>query len=153
MITVESVEIVEEECDVFDIQVDSDESFIVAGVVVHNSAICRSLDPSKVWRLDDPKRPSPPLHLGCRTTVVPALDWKALGVAGRAPRVLEMRDYTEWLRAQSESEQNRLLGRTRAAAWRAGTVTLQDLVGSDLRPLTLAQLRDRFGLPRTSKAA
>jgi hypothetical protein len=40
-----------------------------------------------------------------------------------------------------------VLGKTKAAAWRRGDLTLRDMLGADLQPLTLAELRRMDRLP------
>jgi 8-oxo-dGTP pyrophosphatase MutT (NUDIX family) len=42
----------------------------------------------------------------------------------------------------AETDQDEVLGKTKAAAWRAGKLSLEDMLGADLQPLTLAELRD-----------
>ena len=51
MITVTSVTIIDEDVDVYDIEVEEDHSFLVAGVVLHNSVICIAYA-NKRWTLD-----------------------------------------------------------------------------------------------------
>lgn len=78
-----SVELYEEETEVFDIEVEQDHSFIVGGVVVHNSTldsrttlICQALSGLQ-WSLPDYEPighdqpyPGPTAHWGCRSTTV-----------------------------------------------------------------------------------
>jgi hypothetical protein len=70
---IESVELIDEEVDVYDIEVEDDHSFIVKNIVLHNSAKCRALD-GKIFDLN--KQPighstymvpanGPPLHWNC----------------------------------------------------------------------------------------
>ena len=107
--------------------------------------ICRALD-GNVYKYDDPKAPRPPQHIKCRSTIVPKLNWRALGVREPpAESALGFRSYDAWLREQSAGEQNRILTTTRADLWRREKVTLADLVSADRRVLTLDQLRDRIG--------
>lgn len=99
------------------------------------SDLCRSLD-SKVYKVTDPKRPKPPLHPNCRSTNVPIVQ----GV----PRLMRDQTYEQWLRSATAIEQDVALGRGRADLWRRGRVTLAELVTSDGRSISLAQLRDRL---------
>lgn len=73
---------------VYDIQVDVDESFVCAGLVVHNSAICRARD-GKVAPVGDKPLPEgaerlvpagarPPAHLQCRSLLIAIFDGDAL---------------------------------------------------------------------------
>ena len=66
MIRVVSVEELSslEDVTIHDLTVAVDASFIVADVVLHNSAICRALD-GKVFAADDPHLPAPPRHPNC----------------------------------------------------------------------------------------
>jgi hypothetical protein len=72
-----SVEIfeVEDGVDVYDIEVDEDESFIVHGVVLHNSAICRSRNGLVIPVTDQAAIAAnkPSLHGRCRSTLSPVL--------------------------------------------------------------------------------
>jgi hypothetical protein len=75
MITIESVEIVDEEVDVFDVEVETDHSFLVAGVVLHNSATCIAYS-DKLWTLEKaplghalPFNNGTPRHFSCRSTI------------------------------------------------------------------------------------
>lgn len=63
-VTVARVERFTRPTTVYDIQVERDHSFIVAGVVVHNSVICGSLD-GRVWPVGSPEVRTPPLHINC----------------------------------------------------------------------------------------
>lgn len=107
------------------------------------SAICRALD-GRVFRYDDPKAPRPPAHIGCRSTTTPvftAAIARKLDVKGPS---LTMRGYDAWLREQSPTRQNVILGPTRAEWYRTGKMSLADAIDGDLRVLTLAQLRERL---------
>jgi hypothetical protein len=88
---VNSVELFEEDQDVFDIEVDIDHSFIVGGVVLHNSTLdgrtcprCASLDGLQ-WTLDltpighNKSYPGNTLHPRCRCLQIAVLKtWKEL---------------------------------------------------------------------------
>jgi SPP1 gp7 family putative phage head morphogenesis protein len=86
--------------------------------------------------------PMPPLHPNCRSVAVPDFRGKPIGtrasIDGQVPAAT---DYESWLATQSISEQNTVLGKTKAEAWRAGKITLKQMLGRDLQPLTLAELR------------
>jgi SPP1 gp7 family putative phage head morphogenesis protein len=51
----------------------------VATLDDRTTPICQSLD-GQVFDYDDSSAPKPPLHVGCRSTIVPVLDWEALGL-------------------------------------------------------------------------
>jgi hypothetical protein len=78
----------------------------------------------------------------CRSVAVPDFRGKPIGtrasIDGQVPAAT---DYESWLATQSISEQNTVLGKTKAEAWRAGKITLKQMLGRDLQPLTLAELR------------
>lgn len=79
-LTVLSVDVVDEDCAVYDIQVEDDHSFIVAGAVLHNSEICRARD-GKIYPIDS--GPRPPAHPNCRSTTAPVLkSWESLARPG-----------------------------------------------------------------------
>ncbi len=97
--SVKSVELFEQDQDVFDIEVEYDHSFIVAGVVLHNSVldsrttkICRALDGLQ-WDLDynpighNKAWPGPIAHFQCRSTQIPiTFSWKELGEQSKAEK-------------------------------------------------------------------
>jgi SPP1 gp7 family putative phage head morphogenesis protein len=106
--------------------------------------ICRALD-GQVFRYDNPKAPIPPQHIQCRSTIVPEINYRALGVTPPdAAGPLGFRSYDAWLRELPAAEQNRILTAPRADLWRERKITLADLVGADRRLLTLEQLKDRI---------
>lgn len=109
------------------------------------SAICRALD-GTIYRYDDPRRRMPPTHVQCRSTILPIiLDGNGKPIEStKAPHTFA--SYAEWLRSQSVATQNSILGPTRAEWWRSGKMTLADAIDSDLRVLTLPQLRVRLGI-------
>lgn len=114
------------------------------------SEICRGLS-GTVWRMDDPKAPRPPSHPNCRSALVPLLSTamsRTLGLPedGVQPRH-QFSDYSSWLKTRPVSEQDRILGKTKAHLWREGRITLRDLVAQDGRTLTLTQLAERMGVP------
>lgn len=103
---------------------------------------CRAAD-GRVFRYDDPNRLVAPLHFNCRSSCIPQLDGdlaKKLGLGDSVDH--SMQSYGQWLQTQSNSEQNSILGPSRASMWRSGTLTLANAIDQDGRTLTLAQLRD-----------
>lgn len=145
MIRVESVDVVDVEADVYDIEVDVDHSFIVAGVVVHNCAACGAMD-GKRWKVTDTFR-RPPLHPNDRCVMVPVVDWEGLGIeppdAGQRASmdgpVSSQTHYEQWLRGRSAAFQDEVLGPGRGRLFRKGT-TLADMVRRDGSILTLDEL-------------
>jgi len=152
-IFVEHVELFDvlEGVEVFDIQVDRDHSFIVAGVVVHNSEICQARD-GMVFPVDS--GPRPPAHIGCRSSTTPILrSAREMGISlpdappstrasldGQVPATTT---YGEWLRARPAAEQDEILGVTKGRLFRAGGVDVRDFVDTRGKVYTLAELRTR----------
>ena len=112
------------------------------------SPICRARD-GQVYGLQD--GPRPPAHPNCRSVVTPIVKSAAeLGLRrreiapgtrasmnGQVPRDLT---YEQWLKTQDTQAQNEALGVRRAQLWRAGRITMDDMVTKDGRALTLAEL-------------
>jgi len=76
----------------------------------------------------------PPLHPSCRSRV-----WALK--QGQAPPNIPTG--AEWLRRQSPARQDEILGPTVGELFRSGDIELPDLIGPDLKPLTLDELRRR----------
>lgn len=104
--------------EVWNLAVEEDETYVAEGIVVHN----------------------------CRTTTIPRLNYRALGIKPPGPRSpLNFQSFDGWLRGQPASTQSEILGATRADLYASGKATLRDLVDADTRVLTLAQLKERLG--------
>lgn len=91
--------------------------------------------------------PAPPLHPNCRSTAVPDFGdpiGERASIDGPVPADLSFR---EWLETQPRSVQDEVLGKTKADAWRSGSLALEHMLGSDLEPLTLAELRALDRIP------
>ena len=112
------------------------------------SPICRARD-GQVYGLQD--GPRPPAHPNCRSVVTPIVKSAAeLGLRRReiAPgtrasmngQVPQDLTYEQWLKTQDTQAQNEALGVRRAQLWRAGRITMDDMVTKDGRALTLAEL-------------
>lgn len=85
--------------------------------------------------------PVPPLHPNCRSTVLPDFGDEEIGNrASMDGPVPADQSFEDWLGDQSEARQNVVLGRTKAAAWRAGDLSLQQMLGPDLEPLSIEEL-------------
>ena len=130
----------------------------------HTSKICIAYS-GAAWDLDgQPIRGTtlafnngPPRHFNCRSVLVPILKtFKQLGLdvgeikpATRASdegQISAATTFNAFLSRKSFEYQNEVLGVGRADLWRAGKITLRDLVSGDGRPLTLAELRRKAGL-------
>jgi SPP1 gp7 family putative phage head morphogenesis protein len=122
------------------------------------SPICQARD-GKVYDVND--GPRPPAHWNCRSTTVPVVkSWRELGVdldeapagtrASMDGQVAAGQNYEGWLRSLSEARQLEILGETKFALFRNGT-PLTAFVADDATPLTIAQIRDRFGIDETTE--
>lgn len=97
---------------------------------MRTSVLCAGLD-GKTWPSDEPHI-MPPAHMRCRSVIMPFL--------GKATRP---KSYKDWLKKLPNKDQDTVLGPTRAKAWRAGELTLDDMVDvSKSRVLTIDQLRN-----------
>jgi SPP1 gp7 family putative phage head morphogenesis protein len=126
----------------------SEEYQYVATLDSRTTPICRALD-GQIFRYSDPAAPRPPQHVGCRSVIVPVLDWKGMGLepppsgsrASAGGPVSADTDYSDWLHDQTITEQDEILGPSRAALFRSGKVSLRDLVNQEGRTLTLNELK------------
>ena len=106
------------------------------------SIICIALD-GRVFRYDDPKKKVPPFHINCRTgtrPLVKGIDDKLID----QKKSLTFKSMEDWLKAQNTATQNDVLGAGRAQLWRDGKISLKDLIDSDNRVLSLAELKKRL---------
>jgi SPP1 gp7 family putative phage head morphogenesis protein len=91
--------------------------------------------------------PTFPAHPRCRCSPVP---WFGDPIGNRASidgPVPADQTFPQWLEGRSVAEQNEVLGKTKAEAWRAGKLTLAQMLGRDMQPLTLAELRRLDRIP------
>lgn len=88
--------------------------------------------------------PAPPLHVNCRSVAVPigSRDEEPIGKrAALGGQVPASKTFEQWLREQPAADQDLVLGKAKGAAWRAGSLSMRDMLGRDLQPLTLEELR------------
>jgi SPP1 gp7 family putative phage head morphogenesis protein len=114
----------------------------VATLDSKTSIQCASLD-GQTFPLG--KGPVPPLHPNCRSSTVPIFDPGEPMQGDRATidgPVPADQTFRQWLEGRSMGEQNEVLGRTKAEAWRSGKLSIDQMLGADLQPLTLAELRE-----------
>ncbi len=134
--------------DVYDIQVEGDESFVAEGVVVHNCIICGGLD-GRFFPLGAQVN-LPPFHPACRcfpSPVVRSLEELGLPPADFPPstrasmdgQVPKSVDYESWFGTQTPEFQRRVLGPTRFRLYNEGRVTI-DSMAKDLRILPIDEL-------------
>lgn len=153
-VTIASIELYDDSVEVFDIQVEEDESFIVGGVVVHNSSICRIRD-GKRYSADKHKPIGHKLswmggpgaaHWNCRSTAIMLLKGQdeLFGTRASADGQVDANlSYGEWLRRQSAETQDEVLGPTRGRLLREGKLTMDAFYNDKGRYLTLDELRAR----------
>lgn len=135
----------------------------VATLDSRTTPICRSLD-GDVFPANE--GPTPPLHMNCRSIRSPVVDGRKLGsrpavtatekrldglrgpqrrraidrMVGRVPAETT---YQQWLKGQSASFQDEVLGPTRGRLFRAGELDLKGFVDNSGEQWTLRQLYDR----------
>ena len=73
MLYVANIEVIEEEVDVFDITVETDESFICAGAVLHNCPRCAEIG-GKRFPVNAKDIPALPVHPRCRCVYLPVTE-------------------------------------------------------------------------------
>lgn len=101
---------------------------------------CAELDGTS-WPTES-DHPAPPIHFRCRSSLIPDIGPRLGKRASLGGRVDATVDYEEWLRTRSPREQDMVLGRAMGAAWRAGKITLRDMVDATYRrEITLRELR------------
>jgi len=124
----------------------------VATLDSRTSAICRALD-GTVHTYG--KGPLPPQHFNCRSTTVPVVDYKRLGIpepeddqrASATGLVPENMTYGQWLAGQSEAVKIRTLGASRVPYYEklrrkyGDTDAIRRFVREDGSELTLDQLK------------
>lgn len=113
-------------------------SNVVKGVMMvatldhRTSEICISID-GDVYPVGE--GPRPPFHFRCRTTTVPVVkSLKELGYSDKEfpestrssmnGQVSDKLTYPEWLKKQPQAIQDRVLGKKKAAQWRAGKIRI-----------------------------
>lgn len=130
----------------------------------HTSVICVAYS-GNCWDLDGkPIRGTtlafnngPPRHFNCRSVLVPILKtFRELGLdvdemkpstrASDEGQIAAQTTFNAFLSRKSVAYQNEVLGVGKADLWRAGKITLRDLVSGEGRPLTLDELRRKAGL-------
>lgn len=112
---------------------------------------CKSLD-GKRFKIDE--GPRPPIHINCRSTVVPITRFsdlfgkdatRASKGADGAKQVDASLSYYEWLKSQPASFQEAALGKARAKLFRDGGLSAERFSALQLdrqfKPLTLDQMR------------
>lgn len=91
--------------------------------------------------------PLPPLHPNCRSNVVPYTGEPVGERASVDGPVPAEQTFPQWLEDQPREVQDEVLGKSRAEAWRNGDLSFKDMVGKDMLPLTVQELRDLDRIP------
>ena len=127
----------------------------VATLDSRTSAICQALDGQE---FDYGKGPVPPQHFNCRSTTVPLIDYKGLGIPPPKPGKRRSSDglvpanqtYGQWLSNQSKAVKADVLGPekvpyfNRLARKYGPTKAIRKFVSEDGSELTLDQLKRRY---------
>ena len=127
----------------------------VATLDSRTSAICQALDGQE---FDYGKGPVPPQHFNCRSTTVPLIDYKGLGIPPPKPGKRRSSDglvpanqtYGQWLSNQSKAVKADILGPekvpyfNRLARKYGPTKAIRKFVSQDGSELTLDQLKRRY---------
>jgi len=138
----------------------------VATLDSRTSAICRALDGQE---FDYGKGPTPPQHFNCRSTTVPVIDYKGLGIeppppsqlrrpnsafkgarAVRGKGVPDNETYGQWLDKQSKATKQDVLGKSKVPYFNrlvnkyGPTDAIRKFVSADGSELTLEQLKRRY---------
>ena len=138
----------------------------VATLDSRTSAICRALDGQEFHY---GKGPTPPQHFNCRSTTVPVIDYKGLGIeppppsklrrpntafgpsrSTRGDSVPDNQTYGEWLDKQSKATKQDVLGKSKVPYFNrlvdkyGPTDAIRKFVSADGSELTLEQLKRRY---------
>ncbi|OZB29779.1 MAG: hypothetical protein B7X51_11165 [Pseudomonas sp. 34-62-33] len=153
----------DDDIEVYDIEVDVDHSFIVAGVVVHNCPVCGARDGLKYGLDHRPVGHKLPwgsgpgaIHINCRCATTPWLKtYRELGLdidefepttrASADGPVSAGLTFEKWIESKPAAVQREWFGPGRYELYRDGKITLRDLTNMRGRELTLSQLRERYG--------
>ena len=78
----------------------------------------------------------PPIHVNCRCNTIPVVEGEALVEDGY---------FGDWLANEPEASQREVLGDARYDLWKSNKLSMTDLVSQKGNPLTLRELRARYG--------
>ncbi|BAQ93545.1 phage head morphogenesis protein [uncultured Mediterranean phage uvMED] len=130
----------------------------IATLDSRTSAICRALD-GRTFKYNE--GPTPPQHFNCRSTTVPIVDYKGLGIPPPEPGkrrssgglVPADQTYGQWLSEQSAEVKNDVLGASKVPYFNmlsqkyGPSAAIRKFVSTDGTEKTLAELKqsyDRF---------
>jgi hypothetical protein len=128
-----SVEIADADCDVFDLTVEHDHSFIVADVVAHNCEFCEFMDGSRYDANYEPMdggpelTRTPPAHFSCRCKLI-ELDLEA----DRLPRATETKldGWFKKIEERSPGGNKATFGEAAAGAFERGDISAAEMMKS-----------------------
>lgn len=108
--------------------------------------ICARWD-GTVWPIGSPAIQRPPLHVNCRSQLMPVLDYDGLGIdkprsgtrASESGQVANQ-TYEQWFSRLPAGRQDEIIGRTRAKMFRAGRIGFKDMVTRDNRVVPIRDL-------------
>lgn len=121
----------------------------VSTLDANTTETCISLD-GQIFDLDE--GPRPPIHFGCRSTIVPVvreeyslkideqISRPAKGAEGRED-VPFTSNYNSWLKTQSPEFQDEVLGAAKGRLFRDGGLSVSQFVDKNYKPLNLNQLK------------
>jgi SPP1 gp7 family putative phage head morphogenesis protein len=122
----------------------------IATLDLRTCPICAVLD-GKTWPTND-AHPVPPNHPGCRCSLVPRIGPVVGKRAALGGPVDARTTYPAWLRAQSPADQDLVIGKAKAAAWRAGDLRFEQVVNDSwTRVRTWGELAEALGLPAKNR--
>lgn len=132
----------------------------------HTSIICIAysgcewdLDFKPIGKTKKPYNGGVPRHFNCRSVEVPITkSFAELGLnvpeaeattrASDEGQISAKIEFDQFLKRKGKSYQDKMLGVGRADLWRAGKITLKDLIDANGRPLTLAELQEHISAKR-----
>jgi len=137
--------------EVYDIEVDIDHSFVVAGCVLHNSQICQSLD-GRQFNIGE--GPLPPQHPNERSTISAVLNERFDFLDEGAKRAAKGADggmqvdakqtYYGFLKTQPKAFQDAAIGPARSKLLRNGGLSSEEFarlsLNKNFQPLTLKEM-------------
>ena len=129
----------------------------------HTCEQCANLDGQK-WDLEGAAMPgttmpfaAPPRHWNCRCVALPVLktfaemgiDMPEIPLTGHRAStdgpVPRGTTFADWLKGRTEEQISEQFGRGRAELYKSGKISLRDMLDMSGNPLTLAQLKDKYG--------
>jgi SPP1 gp7 family putative phage head morphogenesis protein len=127
----------------------------IATLDSRTSAICRALD-GRTFKYNE--GPTPPQHFNCRSTTVPIVDYKGLGIPRPEPGkrrssgglVPADQTYGQWLSEQSAEVKNDVLGASKVPYFNmlsekyGPSAAIRKFVSTDGTEVTLQELQRRY---------